>query len=220
MICEEMANAYQPYSSAEMLVIRHGLKDGVRPSYPLTTSTEFHIAFIGSMYCYSAWKAFLSALDILNWRIGKKDVVLNVVGSEINLRAFRPARAVFHGWRELPYIETLLAQCDLLYLPQPFEDWQRILAELSFPTKLSTYVTTGKPVLVHAPSYSSVSLFAKRHEMEPVTAELNPEKLAALLTLQFTNPSQVERYCEQSARIGSTSLGKQQFVDATRAFLR
>jgi glycosyltransferase involved in cell wall biosynthesis len=220
VICEQMGDAYRCYSTAESIVIRHGLKNHVDPSYPKQNSNEFRIALTGSMYCYSAWKALQSALDILQWRINGKQVVLHVAGCEIDFRAFRPAQCVFHGWRDQLDIENLLSDCDLLYLPHPFEDWQRHLAELSFPTKFSTYVATGKPILLHAPSYSSVAHFAREHHFEPYTAELNPNKLANFLTERFSTPNQLINYCDLSAKIGSSILGKQQFIEATQRFLR
>jgi hypothetical protein len=219
VICEQMAEEYAKRSSAPAIVIRHGLQDSVTPRSEPTSTDEFRIGLSGSMYCYSAWKAFQQALDRLNWQIGSKRIVLIVAGSEIQFRAFRPAECRFYGWRSLEEVNRLLSDCDLLYVPHPFESYQEPLARFSFPTKLSAYVATGRPILMHAPEYSALTTFCQKHQFGILTHELRVDRLSELLKAMLTNQQELNHLSQQTARIGATVLGRQQFIEGTQAFL-
>ena len=60
------------------------------------------------------------------------------------------------------------------YLPQPFEESLRELAELSFPTKLSTYAAAGRPLLVHCPDYASLAPLFADHPLGAICTSLKP----------------------------------------------
>jgi hypothetical protein len=47
-----------------------------------------------------------------------------------------------------------LSATDFCYLPCWFAPEKRRHAELSFPTKLTTYLAAGRPVLYHGPAYA------------------------------------------------------------------
>jgi hypothetical protein len=219
VICEQMADAYAQESRAPAVVVRHGLKDFVRPISEPSSEDEFRIGLSGSMYCYSAWKALQEAFDRLDWRIGSRRIVLVVAGSEIQFRAFRPAECRFYGWRPLEQVAELLSECDLLYVPHPFESYQEPLARLSFPTKLSAYVATGRPILIHAPEYSSLTSFCRQHQFGLLTHELNSEKLTAFLLRHLSSADRLKKLSEETARVGSTVLGRTQFQHSTLDFL-
>ena len=219
VICEQMAEAYAKKSSAPAVIIRHGLKERVHPRSEPSSKDEFRIGLSGSMYCYSAWKALQETLDKLDWRIGSRRIVLVVAGSEIQFRAFKSAECRFYGWRSLEQVDELLSECDLLYVPHPFESYQEPLARLSFPTKLSAYVATGRPILLHAPEYSSLTPFCRQHQFGLLTPELNSEKLTAFLLTQLSSVDRLRELSEQTARVGSTILGRSQFQKSTLDFL-
>ncbi|TWU27185.1 hypothetical protein Pla52o_10490 [Novipirellula galeiformis] len=219
VICEPMADAYAKKSQASSVIIRHGIQDSVTPLSEPTSKDEFRIGISGSMYCYSAWKAFHRALDELDWRIGRKRIVLVVAGSDIRFRAFKPAECRFYGWRSVPEVMRILTNCDALYLPHPFEPLQEPLARLSFPTKLSTYAGTGRPVLLHAPHHSSLTGFSKKHGFGLLTHDLEPSRLAEFLRLNLGDQNVLNEQSDATARIGSTILGRAQFERSTREFL-
>ncbi len=219
VICEQMAEEYAQKSSAPAIVIRHGLQDHVVPNSEPTSGDEFRIGISGSMYCHSAWKAFQAALDKMNWHIGGKRIVLVVAGHTIEFTAFRPAECRFYGWRSVADVIQLLSNCDVLYLPHPFEPLYEPMARLSFPTKLSTYVATGRPVLLHAPTYSSLTKFSKQHQFGLLTPSLDPSELREQLLEKFTSVPALQELSRATARVGSTILGRSQFVTSTQAFL-
>ena len=81
-----------------------------------------------------------------------------------------------------------LAACDLTFLPQPFSDSKRFVAEYSFPTKLSSYLAAGTPCLVLAPANASLSKYRPSENANESESEVgfqmvdvNPESIEALI---------------------------------------
>lgn len=219
VICENMRREYAHHTNADTFIIRHGITDKIDARSDPTSESEFRIGISGSMYAYSAWKALQLALDSLDWRIQNKRVVLVSAGSEINFLSYKPAEARFYGWRSMPEVIDLLTQCDVLYLPQPFELLQTPLAKLSFPTKLSTYVSTGRPVFIHSPTHGSLTDFSAQHSFGLLSGELNPVVLGKWLSTVCSSQETLAEQSRASARIGETVLCRSEFERSTRAFL-
>jgi hypothetical protein len=66
-----------------------------------------------------------------------------------------------------------LSECDLLFLPQPFGPQGRPFAEYSFPTKFTTYLAAGRPILVLAPPWSALNAFCREHQLPIVCDQLD-----------------------------------------------
>ncbi|TWU05963.1 glycosyltransferase [Stieleria varia] len=218
VIGESMLEAYRPYTQGEPIIVRHGLADQCHPRSDVPEPTEFRIGFCGGMYSHSAWRAFLAALDHVDWRLADRDVVLVIAGGEISLRASKPAKAIFYGWRSLTEVHSLMSECDLLYMPQAFEGVMRPMTTLSFPTKFSTYVATGRPVFVHTPTYGSLTTFYSEHELGRVANTLEPTKLSEVLLEMTTNPGELKRMAESSAHVSQNVLTRSRFVESVRRF--
>ena len=58
----------------------------------------------------------------------------------------------------------LFSQFDLLYLPVDFDKFSVKFIKLSIPTKMSAYMISGVPILIHAPGETAIVKFAKRYE--------------------------------------------------------
>lgn len=227
VIGEAMRDRYRRYTKNVPIIVRHGLTDNVVAKSSVCEESEFRIGFCGGMYAGSAWQCLQSALEVLNWRIAGRNIVLVVTSPRIELTATQPARTRYHGWQSkgesaancIQRSVELMADCDLLYLPQGFDSVSRSLTELSFPSKLSTYATTGRPILVHTPFYGSLNQFCREHNFGLVCNELNAERLAELLTSAAQNDHRMKELACQTAHIGSSVLSRQQFVDSVRSFV-
>ncbi len=108
----------------------------------------------------------------------ERKVILRMAGTRYLLEPRGPQQIEYFGWRSVEETIEILSEADLLYLPQPFAESLRPLAELSFPTKLSTYLAAGRPVLLHAPSYASVCPFFKRFAFGQHCESLNENDIA------------------------------------------
>jgi hypothetical protein len=161
VICEQMKQAYtKTYGENEYVILRHGISPKM---WSLATgasnSDRITIGFAGSITAQEPFRRLIETLDANNWRLCGKSVTLRLIGCRYTLDSRRPQHIEYFGWRSLKETLRLLAESDLLYLPQPFESHLRPLAELSFPTKLSSYLAAGRRVLLHAPEYASIAPF-------------------------------------------------------------
>jgi len=226
VICEAMRDRYSAYTKNAPIIVRHGVNDEVVAKSGVCDESEFRIGFCGGMYAGSAWQCLQSALEILNWRIAGRNVALVVTSPRIELSATQPARIRYYGWQSTGESSSgciqrsigLMADCDLLYLPQGFDSVSRALTELSFPSKLSTYVTTGRPVLVHTPVYRSLNQFCRDHQFGLVCNRLDANDLSAMLSAAV-DADRMRELAAQTARIGSHVLNRSKFRQSVHQFL-
>jgi len=75
----------------------------------------------------------------------------------------------------------VLAEADCAFLPLSFDPGMRHVVETSFPSKIAEYLAAGVPILVHAPSYSSVSRYCRKHNCGLVVDEPDETQLREAL---------------------------------------
>ena len=165
-IGETMKEAYDQAYRKDCIILRHGLKPSAVqiPQAGPSHDGKLVIGFAGSITAGDEFGQLLRALDDSAWRLDGRDVVLRLVGCRVLLDASAPQRIEYFG-RQRTVSDTVkvLADCDILYLPQPFAEQLRPLAHLSFPAKLATYLASGRPVVLHAPEYGSLVPFFERY---------------------------------------------------------
>jgi len=220
VIGEAMSEHYTKSFEARCQIVRHGATDVTVPRGEHTNTDEFVIGFSGGMYCPSAWKAFQAALEHLNWCAAGKSLRLVVMSGHASFKSRSPAQVEYLGWRADSEVHERLSKCDLLYLPQPFESSQRALAELSFPTKLSAYVGTGRPVLIHGPEHASLVRFSREYPVGPICTSLKPEMIADAIVQLAANELPYRDAAHAATVVANTILSRHRFVDQVRSFLR
>ena len=134
--------------------------DGRKYTCTDTNENAFEIGFSGQIYAKKEFKIFLEALDALNWEFDGKKIRLHVFTNYIddNITRARPG-VIINKWVPQNKLLETLSGMDLCYCPYRFDDEFSIIARLSFPAKLTSYLSTGVPVFVHAPDYSSIANF-------------------------------------------------------------
>jgi glycosyltransferase involved in cell wall biosynthesis len=78
-------------------------------------------------------------------------------------------------------IPELFSRFDLLYLPIDFDKHSVKFTRFSMPTKMSEYMISGVPVLVHAPGETAVVKFAKQHDIAFISDNNDNESLSGVL---------------------------------------
>jgi glycosyltransferase involved in cell wall biosynthesis len=78
-------------------------------------------------------------------------------------------------------IAAVIARADVAFLPLSFEADMRHIVETSFPSKIAEYLAAGVPILVHAPSYSTVARYCRRYDCGLVVDQPNDESLRSAL---------------------------------------
>lgn len=183
VVSPQMAKEYEERYSAKTVVVHHGLPSTMcRPaaSEPVRRD-RWTIGFAGSMNAPSAWRALLQGLHHSGWRVNERAVVLRILGSSLRLEASNAVHVEYLGHRSVEDTAAALAECDVNYLPHPFEPAMAPFSRLSFPTKLSTYAAAGRPILLHAPEYSSLVPFHERFPVGGLVRTLEPGRLVAAM---------------------------------------
>jgi len=225
VVSEEMIQEYQKQGNAEFCIIRHGVPVRAEcSSFDKSNLVEskihsrtIKIGFSGSLYVLSALHSFLKALDLLNWEIGGRSIELILLGNRFDLLSSKKANIRYMGFRKSPELEAILSECDVCYLSHPFESFLYRLSAFSFPTKLSTYLSLGKPVFAHGPKYSTLNQFIFENGCGVFCDSQEPQVIAESLQ-QLVVP---ERYL-QAVKCAQTThrkyFSEEVFKQSFRAF--
>lgn len=163
------------------------------PATSLQHDDKFVIGFAGQLYAAKEWQAFIRALNSVNWRIGEREIILRLMG-EINLISQAgtpnlPVNIEMLGWRSQAEVIQLLAESDVCYCPYRFAEKHKDEARLAFPSKLTTYLSTGRPVFFHGPDYSSPGQFLAKHDAGILCYSMDTAEIIARLTELVNNPA-------------------------------
>ncbi len=129
------------------------------PQLPDRKKSEFTIGVVGKLYATEEWNALLDVLDDLHWEIDGRKVVVRMLGGYFHLTAKTRRRIHYLGYAKQDETLRLMNECDITYCPYWFDPSFREVAETSFPSKLTTYLAAGRPVLFHGPEYCSPAKF-------------------------------------------------------------
>jgi hypothetical protein len=160
-----MAEQYKRDFGTETIPFLPSLKSdlAMAPAEEPHPGTEFIIGMAGQLYATDEWDALTAALDGVNWRIRGRGVRIRLMGRWVNLQASGKLQVEFLGWRSQEETIRLLSEADVLYCPYWFDPAFETEARLSFPSKLTTYLAAGRPVLFHGPPYASPARFLDKH---------------------------------------------------------
>lgn len=150
------------------------------------------IALSGQIYATREFSALLKALDGLDWMFNTRKIVLRLYGRYFQLAFSKSARVELRGWMGQDALLGELAEADILYCPYWFGKQYDLPCRLSFPSKLSTYLKTARPVLMHGPEYSSPNIFIKEHNAGYICDSPKETALAECITAILLDPERDE----------------------------
>ena len=154
------------------------------------------IALSGQIYARKEFLALLSAINLLKWTHNDKRIVIRLYSKDLfvinNICFSDPLNIELRGWLSQEKLLPELATADLLYCPYWFDKEFHEEALLSFPNKLSTYLKTGVPVLVHAPDYASPRKFIEENNAGYVCGSLDEKEIADNLCKIFEDQNKYE----------------------------
>lgn len=130
-----------------------------QPSTGLNDSTTLTIGFAGQLYSSEEWNCLMQALESTGWMIEGRHVEVRALGRIFGINATGERNIRFYGWRSQQETIEILSGCDVLYCPYWFSPRFETESRLSFPSKLTSYLAAGRPVLFHGPTYASPSRF-------------------------------------------------------------
>lgn len=184
------------------------------PSQPATAAlppatsrhhdNKFVLGFAGQLYATAEWQALIRALNSVNWRIGNHEIILRLMG-DINLISDAktpnlPVNIEMLGWRSQSEVIKLLSESDACYCPYRFDKLHEDEARLAFPGKLTTYLSTGRPVFFHGPDYSSPGQFLAKHDAGILCHSLDTTEIIARLTALINDPARYATVAQNGTR--------------------
>ncbi len=185
VVSDGMMEQYGAKYGAKCVIVRHALKQQPEAAVePIGGDTEhpLRIGFAGTLYDHTQLNVLLHALNMLDWEIAGRRIVLRTIGNSFRFKGLNfPCNIEALGWRSVDETYRLLEECALQYLPISFQGYWKEFSQLSFPTKLSAYLANGRPVLVHGPADCSAGQFCNKTQIGIHCTSLDPKDMAAAL---------------------------------------
>jgi len=130
----------------------------------------FIIAISGQIYAYEETKKLLDTLELMNWEYKGKKIYFYYYGSWFNscidTSLYHSENIVIKGFYPQDELLIELSKVNILYCPYFFSEQSELkkVSELSFPSKLVSYLSVDTPILIHAPNYASPYKFVKQYD--------------------------------------------------------
>ncbi len=181
VISEEMGKAFcDRYGDRDFDVVTDGLESVAdRPIDRLRH--ELAVYFAGSIHLahHENFRILMEAIDSIR-QTGRWRPRLLLRGSDIPDGRRRDYVEAW-PWAGDAAIAREAESADLLYLPLPFSERHSAFTDLSLPTKLVTYLGSGRPILYHGPLRSAAARLLREHGAAFLVNEQDPARLAQRL---------------------------------------
>lgn len=163
----DMAEEYrQAYGARTVTVLPgHDRRLAHTPVQKMRSDDEMIIGVAGNLHDRMVWDSFIAALQSSDWSTSGRKVRIRLLGRSAPFDTSGRVVVEFLGWQ--PTQEDairLLAETDVLYCPFWFDESYDAEARLSFPSKLTTYLAAGRPILFHGPEHAPVARFLREQQ--------------------------------------------------------
>lgn len=224
------ACATASWAMSETYTEKYGVKNvpviaGLPTAYarpPATCSHsdgDFLIAIAGQIYAHAEWDCLIRALNSANWVIAGRRIRVRVMGSKFVVDTQFPANFEFLGWRCQTDTIRFLSESDLLYMPYWFSEDFREESCNSFPSKLVSYFASGRPVLCHAPAYSSPAKYISQHEAGYLCDSMDPADVLKVLELVISDPEKYKKITSKGLNCFSNDFTLKRMNETFTQFL-
>jgi hypothetical protein len=184
VMTEAMQQDYERRHGLQTIIMRHAVRaeECVTPARRPNSHTPLTIGFCGSLYAAREFRALLAALDEAQWQVASRSVRLRVMTAALSGAIGPRASIEWLGWRPEDETIRILAESDVNYLPYWFDERRRNAVRLCFPSKLTTYLAAGRPVLYHGPAEAGAAEFMRRHPIGVCCHSASGADLIAAMT--------------------------------------
>lgn len=194
VVSQQMADEYRKKVGADCVIVRHARDlrgDDTAAARNAGRSEHFLIGFAGTLYDKAQIMDLLHALHHIQWRVGDRPVRVRILSNQLRCKGIHfPCHVEYLGRQESEdTVQQLLEECHLNYLPVPFDKTWREFSQLSFPTKWTSYLSAGRPVLTYGPACSSSIRFCSENGLGPCCTVQDPLELAKV----------IESFCSSSS---------------------
>ncbi|MBA3992058.1 MAG: glycosyl transferase [Cyanobacteria bacterium DS2.3.42] len=209
-----MAESYESLYGCRSITVIPSLDAALAkpPATGMNKEDELTIGMAGQLYSSKEWENLLLTLKHAQWKIGNRNVKIKVLGRAVTFQSNSPMNVEYLGWRTQAESIDILSQMDVMYCPYWFDPVFKEEASLSFPSKLTTYLATGRPVFFHGPDYASPAKFLKQHNAAVLCHDLARSDIYNQLDRLVSN---AELY-RQTAENGSKAFHQHLTLDIMR----
>ena len=170
VICEAMRRHCMERTGADAIVVTHGWENPTEilsEPIPSPAGDRLRIHYAGMVYDQELLRAFILGLEKERdgGRFPRFEFVLFGSNKFKPRMAPWPQSVCWLGWLNDADLAAKLKESDFLYFQHPFDQERQDFAATSFPAKLSSYLRARRPIIFHAPEYSSVSELARKHRL-------------------------------------------------------
>lgn len=149
--------------------------------------------FAGTLYATDAIKAFIQALELIDFQINGKEIHFLIISSQVDTLKVTSPNVILSKRLSADRINQILGKADLCILPYPFDS--PILTQQGFPSKFPTYSKHAKNLFLIAPTESSLMLFAKENSLFiGAVSTLSKSGIASELLHIFSNDNQSKQF--------------------------
>ena len=219
-----MAEEYRKDYGAHTIAFLPSLRpeDALIPSGSPHNDNTLVIGIAGQVYAQEEWGALIRALNEQSWELNGRQVRIRHVGDPRPIVSYLTDenltyRIEFCGWHSQQETIRLLSETDIVYCPYWFDTRFENEARLSFPSKLTTYYASGRPVLFHGPPYASPAQFIEKTHAGACCYSLDHEKIISSLLDIIENPAMYKDLADKGREAFLTCLTldnlKQKFME-------
>lgn len=176
-----MSNMFENDYSAKCVTNIPGLESGRVKIQKKDVGNSFKIAFAGQLYAIKEFEVLIKALDLIDWKFDGRKIHLELFGKTFDEKYKNNKNIKIKGYVNQAELLKELASADLLYCPYWFDKNSEKACRISFPSKLTSYLKTAKPVLMHAPSYASPRILLEEYKAAYICDSLDVNDMLKLL---------------------------------------
>jgi glycosyltransferase involved in cell wall biosynthesis len=216
-----MASIYrQRYGVATTPVVPALAASLACPPGRLTSSPTLKVGFAGQPYARDEVNALLVALAMLQKERPFDRVTLHTFSKwPIEPPADLRVQIVPHAWTSQDKLIPALSTMDLLYCPYWFDPTYREETLLCFPSKITSYLAAGRPVLFHGRHDASPALFLRSGGAGFFCFRPDADSLCHAIRMAMSDSDMYSEKARNGHLLFQRYLTEEQLADSIRAFL-
>ncbi len=154
---------------------------------------QIHIALAGQLYAQTEWQALVQALSNQNWFVLGKPVKLHLFGHFLKNDFNKDLPIELHSYKSQTKLIELLSDMDICYCPYWFDRSFEAVAKTSFPSKITSYLVSGRPVLFHGPKYASPAVFIEENGCGVCCYSLESQDIIKAIEAIIQSPAEYKK---------------------------
>lgn len=174
------------------------IKNNSNVPWPSNTK-EIKIVYTGAIYHahFDAFRNLIAAIKLLN----RQNVRLHLYTAQTRKELEREGIVgpiVYHRHMSPSFISVVQKEADILFLSLAFNSTISEVIKTSSPAKMGEYLTSGRPILVHAPVDSFISWYFKKYKCG-IVVQHNKAKMIAKAIQRIMSDSAIRKQLVDNA---------------------